>query len=105
MEASSATSVKQLISIISDKGKISVSVLEGSVISGSPLKITLTNDTKMVLTSVDLIVPEHLRAYAPVVKIAGNNYTIPVRDGLAAGDKVYLLVFNNGKKFYVLDRV
>lgn len=81
------TSIKQLINHIANDGQISIGILEGVVSNVSPIKISLINDAKMVLTSIDLVIPGRL----------GNS--------LSRGTKVYLLVYNNGKKFYVLDIV
>ena len=121
------TSLKQMIQNMCPEGP---SVIEGTVTSASPLKITLTNDSKMVLTANSLIVPRHLTNYKTSIS-GGNiqNYyyvgsgenasTVPVSpshvhaigkvsvtvyDALQTGDTVYLLAFNNGKQYYVLDR-
>nr|DAM32586.1 MAG TPA: Protein of unknown function (DUF2577) [Caudoviricetes sp.] len=129
------------------------SVIEGTVTSTSPLKITLANDSKMVLGTNSLIVPRHLTDYtttADVIKGNGSlssstskgggthshsegthgghtsgdgshtheggthihslaslslvGATLTVHNALKQGETVYLLAFNNGKQYYVLDR-
>lgn len=80
------TSIKQLIGNIAKDAVGSIAIEEGCVKQVSPLKVSLTNDAKMILTSLDVIVPKEM-----------SNIT--------AGDKVYLLVFGEGKRYYVLGTV
>lgn len=121
------TSLKQMIQGMCPEGS---SVIEGTVASASPLKITLVNDAKMILTANSLIVPRHLTNYNTSIS-GGNiqNYyyvgsgensstspvnpphvhavgkiNVTVYNALAVGETVYLLAFNNGKQYYVLDR-
>lgn len=121
------TSLKQMFQNMCPEGP---SVIEGSVTSASPLKITLANDSKMVLTENSLIIPRHLTNYKTAIS-GGNiqNYyyvgsgenastapvspshvhalgkiNVTVYNALAVGETVYLLSFNNGKQYYVLDR-
>lgn len=131
------TSLKQIIQSMSPDG---AEVVEGTVTNASPLEITLTNDTKMILSANSLIVPEHLTdreieadimmdggvLYAPTGAERGEHEhptveksgehghelesfqltggRIILHTGLKAGEIVYLLSYNNGKKYYVLDR-
>jgi hypothetical protein len=96
-----ATSIRELIANIAQNVEISVEVIQGTVTKVNPLKVTLVNDTKIVLTSTDLIIPQHLTSHE--VSIDGS--TVTVDNSLKKGEKVHLLSFNNGKKFYVLDKV
>lgn len=128
-------------------------VIEGRVTSASPLQVTLTNDSKMILGANSLIIPRHLTDYQVEVdlqKCEGNLDSKTTKDGgehehnggghdghesgdgehtheggehvhslstfsmtkgmlsvhnsLKKGDIVYLLQFNNGKKYFILDR-
>ena len=103
--------------------------LQGRVISVSPLKIQAVNDEKLILSTLSLIVPRHLTDYNvradfsigdgdinavtdttdshshTLRAFSITNGTIRIRNGLQIGDKVHLLSLNNGKKYYVLDRV
>ena len=105
--------------------------LQGKVISASPLTIQADNDSKLIINSLLLIVPKHLSNYEAIVDIevgdgvldaetdtAGEDihnhklstYTlkkgkIKVYNALKVGEKVHLLSLNNGKKYYILDRV
>ncbi|MBO5610563.1 MAG: DUF2577 domain-containing protein [Eubacterium sp.] len=104
-DESSATSISELIKTIAN-GSVSTSdVYEGTVTSADPIKITLVNDAKIVLSSANLVVPEHLRKKTVTFTVAGYTKTITIREALASGDKVYLLTYNNGKKYFVLDRI
>jgi len=148
------TSIKGMIqSLIPDGSEI----LEGIVIQTTPLKVQLTNDSKMKLNQNVLLVPTHLTDYKAVIDITlgdegtvegstkdsqglhghgpsgqhsqsegSGEHTHPATEGehihdistfkitkgiltvhnsLKSGEKVYLLSFNNGKKYYILDRV
>lgn len=82
------TSIKQmLVKIVRDC--ISPTMIEEGIITKrKPLSITLVNDKKMKLSQTDLILPARLE-----------------KEGeLGTGDKVNLLVCNNGKMYYVLDK-
>ncbi len=103
------TSLKQMIQCMLPDGD---GVVEGTVTNAVPLEITLTNDAKMILSANSLIVPEHLTDHEIETDIVMDNDALyaPVRvkanlhAGLKAGEIVYLLSYNNGKKYYVLDR-
>ena len=60
-------------------------VLRGGVVSARPLVIQAEGDPKLRLGQPLLCVPEHL-------------------GDLERNDRVYLLSFNNGKKYFVLGR-
>nr|DAL85211.1 MAG TPA: Protein of unknown function (DUF2577) [Caudoviricetes sp.] len=146
-------SVKQLF-----QGMVpeAMEVLQGKVISASPLKIQVVNDEKLVLTENIICLPRHLSDYTTTVDISLDKGTInsatrsgqgthphgssgehdghssgtgahshpetegahvhnvatfnitgatmKVHNGLKAGETVYILSFNHGKKYYILDR-
>ena len=102
------TSVSELIKHIADKAVAKNDVYEGVVISTSPLKITLVNDAKIILSNVNLVVPEHLRLKQVTVTFTFDGETksqiITIHEDLKNGDHVYLMAYNNGKKYFVLDR-
>nr|DAU59625.1 MAG TPA: Protein of unknown function (DUF2577) [Caudoviricetes sp.] len=150
MNTGSPTGLKELIqSLMPDMPGI----VEGKVTGISPLKITLVNDLKMVLSANSLVVPRHLTDYTISADLrkkdgvllsrtknddgehehSGGNHDghvsgdgehtheggehihtlstfellngqITVHNALKIGDIVYLLPFNGGKKYYVLDR-
>lgn len=150
MNTGSPTGLKELIQSLMPNVP---GVVEGKVTGISPLKITLVNDLKMILSENSLVVPRHLTdytVYADVSKGKGvlssqtqkdagkhehsggkhdghesgngeHTHTggehihtlstfelksgkITVHNALTIGDIVYLLPFNCGKKYYVLDR-
>lgn len=81
-------------------------ITEGTVTNVAPLEITLINDAKMILSANSLIVPEHLTDHVINVNImaTSTNSKIVFYTGLKVGESVYLLFYNNRKKYYVLDR-
>lgn len=108
-DESSATSVSELIKQIANKSVSSSDIYEGTVTSASPIKITLVNDAKIILSSANMVIPEHLREKIGTVTIRVNGvyYSghVTIHEALKTGDKVYLMSYNNGKKYFVLDRV
>ena len=82
-------------------------LLQGTVISISPLKIQASNDSKLVITGTSAIVPKHLCNYSVKCSIGsgGETTTATLYDALKVGDKVHLLALQSGKKYFVLDRV
>ena len=108
-------------------------IIQGRVTSVSPLAIQAINDDKLTLTGNILCVPRHLSTYQTTVDISvgaggissstGNGFpssveehthslttfnvrsaSMTVYNGLKVGDIVYILSFNHGKKYYVIDR-
>ncbi len=82
------TSIKQMLVSIIQENVSPPCVEEGIITKREPFSITLVNDKKMVLSDDDLILPARLAE----------------KDELKTGDKVNLLVCNNGKIYYVLDK-
>ena len=120
------TSLKQLFQSMSVSG---IEFLQGTVISASPLKIQITNDEKLIINERITIVPWHLTDYttqatytvgggaldAETNVVSAHSHklvtytltkgTLTVHNALKVGEKVHVLSLNNGKKYYVLDRV
>lgn len=100
-------------------------LMQGTVISASPLKIQMANDEKLIVNERITVVPWHLTNYTTTCSFAkgekGSVYgpdtrgdrltdltfsgSITMYNALKTGDKVYVLSLNNGKLYYVLDRV
>lgn len=127
------TSIKQLIQNII--GGQMPEVLQGTVILEKPLKIQIEGDAKWIITEKNTFVPWHLTDYeteitfdnpnikqvfttwdmaetleSPESKISFKRpktikHKITVHNKLVKGEKVYVLSFNRGKQYYVLDRV
>lgn len=99
------TSLKGLIQSLTPD---STSVIQGVVTNIEPLIVQVMNDEKLTLHSALLIIPEHLTERTVDAEIEDNNetknVTLKLLDALKVGDKVYLLSFNEGKKYYILDR-
>ena len=108
-DESSATSIKELIGQIAENSVSTSDVYEGKVTSADPIKITLVNDEKITLSSANVVVPDYMRAKTTTVTFTFNGVTksetITIREGLASGDKVYLLQYNGGKKYFVLGKI
>ncbi len=122
-----ATSIKQLIQQMVPEN---VGLVKGAVVKTSPLSIQVVNNPKMILSGSNLVIPKHLTDYITSVDItmpAGAIITsktknaadhthdldtfsiqgaqMTVKNSLKKGEKVYMLRFNGGKQYYVLDRV
>lgn len=152
-EMQEPTSLKQLFQSMVPEA---MTVVRGTVISASPLKIQVINDDKMILEQNIICLPRHLSTYQTTVDItlgkgsinsvtqagqgthphgssgehgghAGGSgahshpetegahvhnvatfnifgASMTVYNGLKVGDVVYILSFNHGKKYYILDR-
>lgn len=104
MENQTPTGLKQLFQSMCPEGP---TIIEGIVTQAAPLQVTLVNDPKMKLGENSLVVPGCFRDYAIVADIpkAGlAQASVTVHHALKQGEAVYLLVFKNGKKYYLLDR-
>lgn len=102
-------------------------IMQGNVISASPLKIQMVNDEKLIINERITVVPWHLSNYTTTCTIDWNTENksggsgdasfsshrheivgtkqITVNNALKVGEAVYVLSLNNGKLYYVLDRV
>lgn len=78
-----ADSLKRMFQDLTGNG---ISLIQGTVISLSPFKIQAVNDSKLILSSLSLVIPSRLGSFE-------------------LGDRVHMLVLNNGKQFYVIDRL
>lgn len=63
-----------------------VDLVQGIVISTEPLKIQMANDSKLIISRLSAVVPQHMQDLQP-------------------GDSLHLLALQNGKKYFVLGRV
>lgn len=122
------TSLKQVFQRLLPAGE---ELMRGTVISVSPLKIQMVNDEKLILNERTAIIPWHLTDYTTkatytVGQGTLNSVTTPngegphthqlasytlsygtitVHNALKLGEQVHVLALNNGKLYYVLDRV
>ena len=82
-------------------------VLRGRVISNNPLQIQVLGDDKLILRSNIICLPRHLSDYTTSCDITlgnGVGATIKIYNALKVGETVFILSFNKGKKYYILDR-
>ncbi len=123
-----ATSLKEAIQRMAKVGV--PELLEGTVISEKPLKIQIANDSKLIISEAITVVPRHLTEYKTTLDISFSgdttlnsttevnsmhshrlkdfnifNAELTVHNELKKGERVHILALNNGKKFYVMDRV
>lgn len=116
-----ATSFKQLFQGMVPEG---TTVVSGRVVGTGPLKIQIENDSKLVVSGSVVLVPRLLTDWSAAVDISlgkgsissqtdgGQNLrsfsisgaTMTVHNALKAGDEVYLLSFNGGKNYLIIDR-
>ena len=120
------TSIKGLFQGLLPEGE---ELMQGTVIQVSPLKIQMDNDQKLILNERIIIVPWHLTNYKQKATLklkdgsidaSTNNVDahshklttfslvegeITVFNALKKGEKVHVMALNNGKLYYVLDRV
>ena len=87
----------------------SATVIRGKVIAEKPLAIQVVGDEKLILRGNIICLPKHLTEYKTTVDIdapdaALMGVTMTVHNELKAGETVYILSFNHGKKYYILDR-
>lgn len=115
------TSIKQMISYIAEKGINDTDIRVGTVISEEPLKITLKNNAKIVLSDIDIVVPDELKKRTIKAHINFGNIPVSVQgeNGIAHIDKdaeitldnspkngetVYMLRYGKGKRYFVLGK-
>jgi len=98
-----------------------VGVMEGDVVSAPPnLKIKLKNNSKLVIPKELLVVPEHLTTHSKICDIScsnvstslenfsnfnANGASVTFKNALKSGDKVMLISFEGGQRFYIMDRI
>ena len=87
-----------------------VTIIRGVVTKQTPLEIIAVGDEKLRITETLLVVPRHLSDYTVECDITlgdgshTQNTAITIKNALKRGDRVFLLSFNHGKKYYILDR-
>lgn len=118
------TSLKELFQSIPSGAPV---LMIGTVIQASPLRIQMKNDEKLIINERITIVPWQLTDYETDVTVswttentsggsgypafASHNHAITgkkkviVHNALKLGDQVHVLALNNGKLYYVLDKV
>lgn len=103
-------------------------LIQGTVLCISPLKIQIANDSKLVIGAAITVIPEHLTDYRVSADLVwGENTSLSndtvtadggklekfqikgavlvLHNALKVGETVHILSLQNGKKYYVLDRV
>ena len=83
-----------------------VELLQGIIISTSSLRIQIVNDSKLIVSSISTVIPQHLTDHTVTVTTDdGKSAEMTVHNALKTGDRVHLLALQSGKKYFVLDRV
>lgn len=101
------TSLRELIAQAAQNGK-PPGIIIGKVASVDPLEIQVPTDAKLLLTDSNLRVPKHLTNYDVRIRLTGGEdvlYPAIIYNGLEKGDEVYLLQYEGGQLYFVLDKV
>lgn len=97
------------------------SLSEGEVVSAPPnLKIRLKKNSKLTIPKELLVVPEHLTNHSKICDISCSSVStssesfsnfnaygasVTFKNSLKIGDRVMLVSFEGGQRFYILDRI
>lgn len=103
-----ATSLKQLFQGMALNE--APQLIQGTVISDSPLRIQIANDSKLVIGEAITIVPRHLTDYETEAEVTWQDNTtekarLTVHNALKSGETVHIISMCRGKLYYILDRV
>ena len=115
-----ATSIKQIIGYIVKNGIDDTDVRIGVVVSENPLKIALKNDPKIILSVVDMVVPQEMKKRTkkahinigdiPVYTPDGGSVHIDcdaeviVDDTPKEGETIYMLRYGKGRRYFLLGK-
>lgn len=77
----------------------------GTVVSINPLKISLDENGKLVLTENFLVLTRNAKDYEVLVEVNGEERKFLIKNALKGNDKVLLLRMQGGNKYVVLDKV
>lgn len=104
-------SIKGLLQGIAQEG--APGIVTGKVEKLSPLKVRLVTDQKILLSAVSLVIPDRVMYGAPWCQCSCHcpesgpcnvDHNHKLKRALKVDDVLYLLVLNNGKLYYALDR-
>lgn len=105
----SKMSSKQLYEVIKEIARATVNESKpvafcfGTVESANPLKIRLSQ--KILLTNAFLVLSEACRDTTTTMTIDGATKNVKVLKRLKKGEKVLMIRFDSGQKYYVVERV
>jgi len=81
-------------------------VIVGKVSKADPIEILVENDAKLILSGDNLYVPKHLTDYTVTVTLPVlGTVSCRVHNALKTGEQVYLLSYEEGSQYFVLDKV
>lgn len=103
--ASNEASIREMFLKIMKQGLSIPDIQEAIVIKTEPLTLSLVNDKKITLTSDDLVIPERMKNHKITIVDGNIKKTVEVKNSLKKNDAVNLLQYNDGKQYYILDRV
>ena len=107
----SQTSLRELLAKAVPTTK--VEIVAGVVQSADPIEIYLSNGSDLVVTESNVFIPKRLTDMRVSISLSGFSMdddsigpiTGWIHNALQKGDEVYLLSYDNGALYYVLDRV
>lgn len=99
-----ATSLKEILVRLMDVR--TATIVTGEVTKADPLEIQVDNDAMLVVTDSNTFVPEHLTNYDVSIEIPSiGTRKCEIKNALKKGDKVYMLAYERGALYFVIDRV
>lgn len=97
------TSIKQ---VIQDLIFQSTGIKTGTIVSTDPLGVRLADDEKITLSGLSLCLPVWLTNFEVDAECPdGGAIKLKIKNSLNVGDTVYMIAYNDEKKYYILDRV
>lgn len=98
-----SNTIKQL-SVEAGSASAPVRLIDADVISDSPLRIRLSQNSKLVLGQERFIIPEKLTDYEITVQTPRGLEMQTIMNALKAGDRIVVVSMQGGGMYYVLDR-
>lgn len=100
---SQATSIKELLVKLMDVRESTI--ITGTVTSADPLEIQADNDSQLTIDEDNCFLPEHLTDHAVNISIPHiGTERCTVHSALKKGERVYMLQYERGALYFVIDR-
>lgn len=104
LNQSEGSGAARLSRLLKSNGKADVELTVATVTKSTPLAIKIDGDP-FELTGDELVVAEHLSQYKRNVSLNGGaDVEMVVRTPVKVGDKVIVVIAQDGQLYYVLDK-